>query len=146
MSESLSRKERMKSKLSISNKIFLIMSLPLVVILYFGISGILKQTVTLMELAGLKQLSELTIKITSYVHECQKERGASGVFLGSKGTKFAQEVSDYRNLTDAKRAELDALLTGFDKNAFGEKFEAAFDTAFDCAQGMGEMRGEVDAL
>ncbi|HBO96893.1 MAG TPA: hypothetical protein DE315_02000 [Candidatus Omnitrophica bacterium] len=136
----------MKSKLNISNKIFLIMSLPLVVILYFGISGILKQTVTLMELAGLKQLSELTIKITSYVHECQKERGASGVFLGSKGTKFDQEVSDYRNLTDAKRAELDALLAGFDKNAFGEKFEAAFDTAFDFAEGMGEMRGEVDAL
>ncbi len=136
----------MKSKLSISNKIFLIMSLPLVVILYFGISGILKQTVTLRELAGLKQLSELTIKITSYVHECQKERGASGVFLGSKGTKFAQEVSDYRSLTDAKRAELDALLNGFDKNAFGEKFEAAFDAAFDFAQGMGEMRGEVDAL
>ncbi len=136
----------MKLKLNISNKIFLIISLPLVVILYFGISGILKQTVILRELAGLKRLSELTIKITSYVHECQKERGSSGVFLGSKGMKFAKEVSDYRNLTDARRAELDAFLKGFDKNAFGEKFKAAFDTAFDFAKGMGEMRNDIDTL
>ena len=136
----------MKSKLSISNKIFLIISLPLVVILYFGISGILKQTVILRELAGLKRLSELTVKITSYVHECQKERGASGVFLGSQGTKFAKEVSDYRNLTDARRAELDAFLKGFDKNAFGEKFKTAFDAAFNFAKGMGEMRKDINAL
>ncbi len=136
----------MKSKLSISSKIFLIMSLPLVVILYFGISGIFKQTVILRELAGLKQLSEFAIQITSYVHECQKERGSSGVFLGSRGTKFAKEVSMYRNLTDARRVELDAFLKGFDKDAFGENFKAAFDTAFDFAEGMGEMRKKVDAL
>lgn len=136
----------MKSKFSISNKIFLIISLPLVVILYFGISGILNQTVILRELAGLKQLSDLTIKITTYVHECQKERGSSGVFLGSKGTKFANEVSMYRNLTDARRVELDAFLEGFDKNAFGENFKAAFDTAFEFAKGMEEMREKVDAL
>lgn len=122
------------------------MLLPLVVILYFGISGILKQTVTLRELAGLKQLSDLTIKITSYVHECQKERGASGVFLGSRGRQFVKEVSDYRNLTDARRAELDAFLGGFDKNAFGEKFAAACDAAFDFAKGVGEMRRNVDVL
>ncbi|MEO0494687.1 MAG: EAL domain-containing protein [Actinomycetota bacterium] len=53
----------------------------------------------------------LIVAVSDLLHETQKERGASSVFLSSDGAMFADELAGIRELTDAARAsflELDA--------------------------------------
>jgi len=48
------------------------------------------------------QLVDFSVSVSDLVHELQKERGASAVFLTSQGQRFANEVATQRAATDAK--------------------------------------------
>ncbi|KQP54246.1 chemotaxis protein [Methylobacterium sp. Leaf111] len=58
-------------------------------------------------------------QISALVHEAQRERGASSLYLAAKGTKFRSELDAQRLRTDAARAALDAGRAGLDLAAFG---------------------------
>jgi methyl-accepting chemotaxis protein len=53
---------------------------------------------------------QLAIAISNFVHESQKERGATAGYVGSKGKKFIKILPAQRKLTDIKIAELDTAL------------------------------------
>ena len=44
-------------------------------------------------MAGLDELAERIADISALIHDMQRERGASAVFLGSKGTQMADETA-----------------------------------------------------
>ena len=50
------------------------------------------------------QLKDLISAMGALVHEQQKERGATSVFLNSKGAEFASELAAQRLLTDRAAA------------------------------------------
>ena len=58
-------------------------------------------------------------QVSALVHEAQRERGASSLFLGAKGTKFRAELDAQRVRTDAARAALDAGRVGLDRTTLG---------------------------
>ncbi|MFC7663170.1 methyl-accepting chemotaxis protein [Methylorubrum suomiense] len=62
-------------------------------------------------MARMESLVGLSARISALVHEAQKERGASSLFLGSKGAQFGPELAAQRQLTDGARA---ALLVALD--------------------------------
>lgn len=51
----------------------------------------------------LALLVQLAVTVGDLVHETQKERGSSSVFMSSGGTKFASELQAQRALTDDRR-------------------------------------------
>jgi hypothetical protein len=51
-------------------------------------------------------LADFSVHASALLHELQKERGLSSLFLGSKGKEFAQDVIAQRKLTDQKLLEL----------------------------------------
>jgi len=53
-----------------------------------------------------KSLNDLSAKLSLYIHETQKERGASAGYIGSNGKKFASILPKQRKLTDARLKEL----------------------------------------
>ena len=57
-------------------------------------------------------LTSVSVAINEFVHESQKERGRTGVFVGSRGAKFRQELAGQRRSTDTRRA---ALATALDQ-------------------------------
>ena len=57
-----------------------------------------------------KKNIKLAIAISDYVHESQKERGATAGFVGSKGKKFAQTLIDQRKVTDKKLKALKRVM------------------------------------
>ncbi|HVI52562.1 MAG TPA: nitrate- and nitrite sensing domain-containing protein [Candidatus Sulfotelmatobacter sp.] len=61
--------------------------------------------------------TQLAVSTNAVIHELQKERGASALFLGSKGTQFGSQMADRRRDADARMAELTTLLGGFDASA-----------------------------
>ena len=53
-----------------------------------------------------KKSSELLSRISALVHETQKERGMSAVYLGSKGENYKEKLLAQRDLTDKQIAKI----------------------------------------
>jgi methyl-accepting chemotaxis protein len=65
----------------------------------------------LVKRAGAREADELSLLVKlavivgDLVHETQRERGSSSVFMSSRGTRFAAELQAQRTLTDDRRVK-----------------------------------------
>jgi len=123
-------------RLPFKAKLAALLVLPLVGFAFYSVEGTLRHAQAARAMARLDRLAVLATRISPLVHELQKERGATSLYLGSQGTKFGEEVQARRLDTDAKRAELEAFLGGFDTTTFGPAFEEL----------LGKGRKELEAL
>ena len=78
----------MLSKLSIKQKLILIMLIPLLVVILLAANLAVDSFSTSKNLRSLENVVVLSTKIGALVHETQKERGMTAGFLGSSGEKF----------------------------------------------------------
>ena len=76
------------NNLKIKNKLILMIILPIAGLFYFSLNGIWDKSTISGEMGNLQTLSGLAVRISSLIHEIQKERGMTYVFIGSKGTEF----------------------------------------------------------
>ncbi|MGZ4958901.1 MAG: methyl-accepting chemotaxis protein [Methylomonas sp.] len=74
-------------------------------LLLAGIS-IEKQIDQIKATQSVIQLANFSVHASALVHELQKERGMSSLYLSSKGQEFGQEVEQQRAITDSKFKEL----------------------------------------
>jgi len=130
--------------LSLNYKILLIAIVPLLLVAYFSVNNVLEKSKILEDVENLQELSQLSIRISAYVHEMQKERGATGVFMGSEGLEFASELAEQRALTNTKRDDLDEFLKNFKIFNSDEEFQRTFDIAFDKYAQLDKHRSDVD--
>ncbi len=97
---------------------------PLLGLIYFAQTEI-RSGLTLSD--DLNQLNELTTMVTTVsplVHELQKERGATAVFLGSGGKTYGPELAAQRSKTDKMLTSFKAMLTNFNLDSFGAVMQA----------------------
>jgi methyl-accepting chemotaxis protein len=94
----------------------------------------------------LRSLTELTTVTGGLVHEIQKERGTSGVFINSKGTLFQRELQDQRALTDKKRGEFVQTLERQGSAARQKGMGFVIDAAQAAIAKIDAERKEIDAL
>lgn len=130
-------------ELSFKNKIILLLSLPLLGLLYFSSTVIIDEYKRSLETEKLVQLVIMGNNISSLVHELQKERGATAVYMGSAGKRFSAEVSAQRRLTDEKLDNLESFLSGFDYSALSD--DLLKKTMSDLAQ-LENIRSDASAL
>jgi len=132
--------------LSIRGKIFLIFIIPVLGLLYF----IMVQTFTILDsssrLAKLEKVVVLSSKMSAFVHESQKERGATAVFLGSKGEKFSDVLKKQRADTDSKRSLLVSALDSFDQSVYTKRFQNDLQNAKNYLAKLDAIRKSVDTL
>lgn len=97
-----------KRKLSESLFNAMIGSVVLPVAFGLTVAGILifQQANWLSQSYTLKKTSALVYDLGALLHEQQKERGATSVFLASKGETFGPQLRDQRALTDRKASDL----------------------------------------
>src|SRR5438552_2184322 len=62
------------------------------------------------EARALGRMGQLAVVIGDLLHETQKERGTSSVYLSSRGAKFAEQLKAQRLLTDQVRIRFVELL------------------------------------
>ncbi|MBD8907842.1 methyl-accepting chemotaxis protein [Methylorubrum zatmanii] len=96
-------------------------------------------------MARMEDLAGLSVRIGAFVHEAQRERGASSLYLGSKGAQFGPELAAQRRVTDAARA---ALVTDLDAAEAGaaEAFSRKAAALRAGLAGIDRHRGAVDRL
>ncbi len=133
------------TNLSIRMKILIMLIAPIAGLLYFSVSSVIEKDTVVSELESIQSLAQLAVKASALVHETEKERGATAIFLGSKGSKFVSELPAQRHNTDQKRAELKAFLEGFDSQAYGSVFNAQLSDALNRLSQIDGKRSAVSA-
>jgi methyl-accepting chemotaxis protein len=94
----------------------------------------------------LQELVTLSTKISLFLHETQKERGASAGFLGSKGEKFADKVPAQRELTDKHMQAYLQALKNIQTDAYPKSFQNTLATIEQMLSSLNDIRSNVDAL
>ncbi len=130
----------------IAVRISLALVLPIVGLLVFSSFVVLEKWRTASEMESLQQLAGLSPIISALAHELQKERGASAVFIGSKGTKFTQKLPARKQATNEKRTLLAEALKAFDAGAYGGGLVGKVKAAEQAVAGLDGMRARVGDL
>ncbi|MAG94302.1 MAG: hypothetical protein CMJ48_11195 [Planctomycetaceae bacterium] len=136
----------LKRLITLKYKLSALVILPLVGIVILGAQIYLKSTHDSSEMADLQQLTQLAGKISALVHESQKERGATAVFIDSKGQKFAAELPAQRQDSDKRIAELTTFLDTFDAARFPDEFQNSLKAATGMLDEIGAKRKAVSDL
>ncbi|SDR24225.1 nitrate- and nitrite sensing domain-containing protein [Pseudovibrio sp. Tun.PSC04-5.I4] len=134
------------TKLKIVYSILLLSAIPCIAALVFLAQLIAGHTEQVRQLESLSQLTHLSVKIGNLVHEQQKERGATALFLASKGTKFASDLNAQRKLTDKARTEYIRLVDTIDTAAYSAEFASNVRAINQQLRKITSVRTEVNAL
>ena len=129
----------MLKNVGIAGKLAVLVLLPMLGLAYFAGSKVLDKADTASGAGRLQQDTRLAVEVSGFVHESQKERGLTALFVGSKGAKSASELTEQRTLTDGRLAKLQGLA---ETGPVAGKLAAALEPLAKLA----EHRSAVDAL
>ncbi|WP_239988814.1 methyl-accepting chemotaxis protein [Paramagnetospirillum kuznetsovii] len=127
-------------------KVLLSFLFPVILIVSLAATLITEKAHVVSETSALARIAPLTANISAVVHEVQKERGATAVFIGSKGTKFRDEMLAQRKLTDEARQRLEASVHSMDLSELGASFPPTVDSARKQLLALISSRSDVDSL
>lgn len=105
----------MIQNLSVRKKLFFLLMVPVLALLFFSLLGVRQRYAVLRETEALKPIVALAVHVSNVIHETQKERGRTAVFVAGGGDDDGafhaqQAVADQ---------QIEALLS------FLEKFDAS---------------------
>lgn len=136
----------MLEKLPLTKVVWIIAGLGLALSLFFAAKDVWRNLVIEQEMEQSANMVNLSVALSAMVHEQQKERGASAVFLTSKGTTFRSKLAEQRGILDTRhQAALKELAIVKDETS-----DAALVTQLDQLESLiaqvPQVRGEIDQL
>ncbi|MWV61848.1 hypothetical protein DCO58_07365 [Helicobacter saguini] len=134
------------SNLKIRVKMVLFSLLPLITTIVLSSILIANRYSNLKESNILDNGIKLSTQISLVIHELQKERGTSAGYIGSKGTKFGDNLQNVRRDTDKQIAELKAFLNTFDKDSMPLIVQNAMNTALQDIDKLSDIRSRISSL
>ena len=102
------------TRFSLRKSFFLALGLPVLMVLVVSTSLIAELWTEVRTTRALSRNMELISALSGVVHEQQKERGASSVFLNSAGRQFGPELASQREETRVALNRLSRALGGFE--------------------------------
>src|SRR3989339_650671 len=100
----------MLSNMKIGSRILLALTLPILGLIFFSATVTWEKRVVFSQMGALQNLAAIAPSISGVVHELQRERGTSAVYIGSKGESFSAELSaQHKDSDQAITALNDAL-------------------------------------
>src|ERR1043165_9308739 len=94
---------RFLGDLPFGRKLILLLALPFLALAVLSYGRLVELTEQAHQMNRVYRASQLLVQINGFVHEAQRERGSSGLFLQSKGARFRKELDAFRQSTDEKR-------------------------------------------
>ncbi|EDN67591.1 Methyl-accepting chemotaxis protein [Beggiatoa sp. PS] len=111
----------MLKNIKIKYKLALMVVIPILGLIYFTIDSTLDKLKIVHEMNLLQDLSALTVKSSSLIHELQKERGMSAGFIASQGIEFSKELPEQRMRTHTAIKELKHSVNDFNFDNFNQE-------------------------
>jgi putative methionine-R-sulfoxide reductase with GAF domain len=134
------------NNLRIATKLFLILLVPLAGLLYISIDGVVRQAVIAADTRRFETLISFSTQIGATVHEIQKERGTSVLFLSSRSDQAKSEMLAQRAVSDSEIAKFQVALQNIDANAYGDAFQANIKNVTTALETIAEKRKQIDAF
>jgi methyl-accepting chemotaxis protein len=128
--------------LGIGRRIALAFLLPVFGLIAYSGWVIVERWLIAREASGLISMASLAADISAAVHELQKERGASSLFVASGGKQFGDKVAAQRKDSDAAIERLEKALGAADAKALGK----ALADGRSALAGRIQLRQQIDAL
>lgn len=135
----------MFAKLRIFQRLILAVALPIA--LLTGLAGYdlsVKWQIR-AEMAKLDPLAQGVANLSRFIHSLQRERGASAVFVGSKGAQLRAQVGEERSRTDESRIAAMNGVKALGADAAGE-FRNAINKAESAVAELEAKRKEIDGF
>ena len=130
----------------IGNRIVLVLVLPILGLVVFSSMTVFDRYSSSKDMNKLLGLTNFAPPISALVHELQKERGASAVFIGSKGKKMATELPNQRKTTTVKKSQMEAALQQLDLANYSSELSSKIKIATDALSKLEAMRSDVSSL
>ena len=109
-------------KLNIGQKIVLFGLLPSIATIFFIYTIITEKIHVKAGADRIVKLSQYVINACGLVHELQKERGVSAVYIGSGGNKMKDILDDNKRNTDSASSSFQQYMASFDAKQYGLEF------------------------
>jgi methyl-accepting chemotaxis protein len=136
----------MLSKIRIAPRLTIAIAVPLVILSILGGYHVYLKWDTRSEMARLMRLAD-GVKIISYlVHELQRERGISAVFIGSKGAQMGADLPAQRKRTDDQLQSAAAVWDNLRAAAVSDEFNKIVGTAEAAIKEIGGKRTQITAF
>jgi len=136
----------MLAHMKIGSRIALALVLPIVGLLFFSGYSIYQKHLVSSEMEALQELANVAPDISAVVHELQKERGTSAVYIGSKGKKFAEQLPKQHKDTSTAITALETALMTFNAHAFSETLSTKLETSLDALSKLKASREGVTSF
>ena len=132
--------------MKVSHIVWLIAFVGLALAAFFAQSKIREEAAKSTEMHIIGDLVDFSASISDYVHEQQKERGASAIFLSSQGQLYRDELSAQRLNTDEKLAQVTAQVPALLKKPIDPRLKQNLSDLVVATQEIGDVRAQIDAL
>jgi methyl-accepting chemotaxis protein len=132
--------------MSIRIKLVVLLLIPTLAFLWFATSAFQKAQRDASENTKISSLAELATTMSALVHESQKERGMTGGYLGSKGTKLAGELASQRGLTDERISGLQEFFNSHPIKDLPDEIRKAVEKAVAMSDNIRSMRQQISSL
>jgi methyl-accepting chemotaxis protein len=136
----------MFKNLSIKAKLILLVSLPIIVLLFLVSKTIYSDKTQLTKLTTLDEVIHLTKVDSNLVHELQKERGATAGYLGSNGKKFKDTLAQQRKLTNQKLKKFLHVVNSLDLKEISPDLAKQINDSIKELNKLNSIRTQVDNL
>ncbi len=133
------------ASLSLAHKIWMVAGIGLLFAFGFGVALLSKNLSLASQMDTTGKLVSVSVTLGDLVHEQQKERGASAVYLSSQGREFGRALSEQRKLTDEKREALKIVLEQARAEGLSAQLEAHLAALETSIGTIDSIRDRVDA-
>ena len=110
-------------------RLLLLVFLPIIIIIYLIINQAYITYTTLKNTKSLENIVLTSTKVSSLVHETQKERGMSAGFLGANGKAFKQQLIAQQIVVDSKLKAVSSHILNMEKINFENSFNSYINKA-----------------
>ena len=137
---------RLFRSLRITTMMVLVGLLPSLAALWFAAATIIAEVEAQRRMDALSTQIGLAAEMTFIIHELQRERGTTSVFVSSGGASFRTELATQRIATDAAHRTLTRSLDAVDRQRLDPGFVALLDAVAVALRDLRGHRATVDAL
>jgi methyl-accepting chemotaxis protein len=136
----------MIANMRLRTQVLLILFFPVLGLLGLSIDKVMETRRVMDDMTRFEEIAQFATEVSGLVHELQKERGTTGVFVGSKGQTFGAEMQAQRNAVNAPYARLREHIGGIDATRLGARFADRVATARAAIERLAATRSAIDAL
>jgi len=134
------------NELKIKNKLLLLVSFPLIGLLWFSIHIAYNSYSVSKNVGYAKDLTSLATNVSLLVHETQKERGLTAGYLGSKGKKFHDKLPAQIEKTNLVLNKFKSFVDGLEYKSFSPELKQSIDNALNKISDIDTIRNRVKSF